>query len=297
MTMGDSAMSGNSLMDRNFNHLLHDRWGNGYFTCVGLDVGVAKIPPHLHVRNRRDELNVYRTILAFVGGIIDTTHDYVCMYKPNYAFFEQYGPAGLMALKKTVEMIHERAPKVPVMIDAKRADIGTTNDGSVEAIFGYFQADAVTINPYFGCEAVAPFLRCKDKGIFVLCRTSNPGANEFQDLVVNEPDGPLYKAVAEKVSRVWNVDHNCGLVVGATAPTELEIVRRIAPKIPILIPGVGAQGGGLAECVQAGKTAAGQGFIINSSRSVIYASSGTDYADAAAREVMNMNKTIATYLQ
>lgn len=294
--MGGSAMSGISPTDRNFNNLLQDRWGNGYFTCVGLDVDVTKIPSHLHVRNRRGELNVYRTILAFVGGIIDATHDYVCMYKPNYAFFEQYGPAGLMALKKTVEMIHQRAPKVPAMIDAKRADIGTTNDGSVKAIFGHLKADAVTINPYFGCEAIAPFLNCNNKGIFILCRTSNPGANEFQDLVLDEQDGPLYKVVAERVSRVWNVGHNCGLVVGATAPTELEIVRRIAPKIPILIPGVGAQGGGLAECVQAGKTVEGQGFIINASRSVIYASTGTDFAEAAAREVVNMNKTIEIYL-
>lgn len=294
---------------RNFRELLEAQWSRGKFVCVGLDSELKKIPECC-----RQTYGVADTILAFNRAIIDTTHDVVCAFKPNVAFYEAYGDAGWLALRETVVHIRKVAPEVPVILDAKRADIGNTNNGYVQNIFEFLDVDAVTVNPYLGAEAVVPFLDQKDKGIFVLCRTSNPGAGEFQDLEVHIPIQELeylqkvqampwsygvggcttcfYNHVAYQVSQHWNMNGNCGLVAGATHPGELAMIRKIVGDMPILIPGIGAQGGDLEATVQAGKDSRGQGMIINSSRGIIFASKGPDFAQAARREAIKLHGAI-----
>ena len=236
-----------------------------------------------------------RSILSFNRKIIDATKDVVCAYKPNTAFYEKYGIPGLSALYETIAYIHEVAPDVPVILDAKRADIGNTNADYAEAAFEYLRADAITVHPYLGAEALAPFLDRANKGIIVLCRTSNPGAGEFQDLPVNGE--PLYRFVAHRVSSEWNKNGNCALVVGATYPDELREVRGLVGDMPILIPGIGTQGGDLEKTVSAGKDSRGKGMIVNSSRGIIFASPGDDFADAARHETVKLHNSIIRCLQ
>lgn len=241
--------------------------------CVGLDPDMSKIPASVGGSGPRER------IVAFNRSIVDATRDLVCAFKLNSAFYEAHGDQGFAALRETVFHIRDAAPDVPVILDAKRGDIGNTNDAYAEAVFGYLSVDAITMHPYLGREALQPMLDHADKGIFVLCRTSNAGAGEFQDLSVEGK--PLYQVVAEHVVGGWNGNGNCGLVVGATYPDELKAVRGIAPDMPILIPGVGAQDGNLAKSVAAGKNAQGTGMIIAASRAIIFASSGADYIEAA----------------
>lgn len=228
----------------------------------------------------------------------------MCAYKPNAAFYETHGTDGIAALQRTIADIHEQAPSVPVILDAKRADIGNTNNGYVAMAFDYLQADAITVHPYFGVEALTPFLERKEKGIIVLCRTSNPGAGEFQDIMVKcplaehdfPPEWPLYQHVAFQVMKHWNINGNCTLVVGATYPKELGEVRRIVGDyMPILIPGIGTQGGDVEKVVLAGKDSRGKGMIINSASGIIFASKGADYAEAARRETLKLHDFINQY--
>lgn len=270
--------------------MLKKRWGKGTFLCVGLDSEYERIP--LSVKKGE---SVEQAIFNFNKAIIDATHDLVCAFKPNSSFYEGKGQEGLAALIKTVGYIHAKYPGIPVILDAKRADIGNTNLGYVKAIFEIIKVDGVTVNPYLGQEAIEPFLEQKDKGIIILCRTSNPGANEFQDLVVNHPKlgkVPLYQAVAYQVVHHWNKNNNCCLVVGATYPKEAAEIRKIAPNLPFLIPGVGAQGGEVEETVKASKDENNQGMIINSSRGIIFASDGKDFATAARQKAMELKDTI-----
>jgi len=205
--------------------------------CVGLDSEISKIPAHL----QSDKTPQF----TFNKAIIDATHDLVCAYKPNSAFYEARGVDGIAELKMTCDYIRQSHPEIVLILDAKRADIGSTNEGYVTYAFDWLGADAITLHPYLGKEALKPFLDRKDKGCIILCRTSNPGAGEFQDLKLDSGNQAieLYQRVAEKVAKDWNYNGNCGLVVGATYPEELEIVRRIANDLPFLIPGIGAQGG------------------------------------------------------
>jgi orotidine-5'-phosphate decarboxylase len=230
-------------------------------------------------------------VVDFNASIVESTSDLVCAYKPNSAFYEALGEEGFGAIRETISAIREIAPEVPVILDAKRADIGSTNLGYVTAIFEELQADAVTVHPYLGGEALEPFLQREDKMVFVLARTSNPGAGEFQDLLT---DGiPLYRRVARSVATQWNERGNCGLVVGATYPRELELVRSDVPAdLPILIPGIGAQGGDLNAVIAAHRVAESNSFLINASRSVLYASSGEDFALAARREALALASSI-----
>lgn len=298
------------MSGRNFRELLEARWASGKFVCVGLDSDLTKIPEAAQVSDPDHPdaflgLDAESTIVEFNEAIVDETADLVCAYKPNAAFYEADGDAGLRALRRTIEHIHEVAPQVPVILDAKRADIGNTNNGYVEMAFDFLQADAITVHPYLGAEALQPFIDHVDKGIFVLCRTSNPGAEEFQDLQLHLAGGrfkawdtpKLYEYVAVRVADYWNTNGNCGLVVGATYPEELRRVRELVGDMPILIPGVGAQGGDLEATVQAGKDSRGRGMIINSSRGVIFASSGPDFAEAARREVLNLQEMIDNCLR
>lgn len=209
------------------------------------------------------------------------------------AFYEELGEEGIAALIRTVKLINEIAPCVPVILDAKRADIGNTNRGYVAAAFSEIGADAITVHPYLGAEALAPFLECEDKGVIVLCRTSNKGAGEFQDLMVTTevgyaPAEPLYLRVARNVSQRWNKKRNCGLVVGATYPEELGLVRELVGDIPILIPGVGTQGGDVEKVVTKGQDSTGQGMIINASGSIIFAKrqSESERFDQASRRAL-----------
>lgn len=273
-----------AAMTRNFKELIEAQWAQKKFLSVGLDSDLEKLPDHLRQRG------VYDAVMTFNRAIIDATKTIAGSYKLNSAFYEAHGDEGWGALRASVTYIQEQAPEVPVIVDAKRADIGNTNNGYVDAIFENLRADAITVHPYLGKEALAPFLARADKGIIVLCRTSNPGAKEFQDLDVGGE--PLYLRIARQVSSEWNANGNCALVVGATYPEEMARVRAVANEMPILIPGIGAQGGDLEKTVAAGKDSRGAGMMIAASRSIIFASSGSDFAEAAGRAADELDSAI-----
>lgn len=246
---------------------------NNSLVCVGLDPDLNRFPTCL--RGTPD------AIFEFNKAIIDATHDLVCAYKPQIAYFSAESAED--QLEKTIQYIKSEYPNIPIILDSKRGDIGSTAEKYAIEAFERYEADAVTINPYLGFDSAEPFLNYKDKGTILLCRTSNSGANDFQDL---EVDGvPLYQKVASLVSEKWNYNKNCLLVVGATWPSQMSEVRSLVGDMPFLVPGVGAQGGDIESLVKAGKTQNGTGLIISSSRGVIYASDGDDFA-AKAREVV-----------
>ena len=253
----------------------HDSW-----VCVGLDPEPEKLPAILRHRPQ--------AILEFNRAIIDATADLVCAYKPQIAHYAAVGAED--QLLETIRYIRERAPGVPVILDSKRGDIGSTAEKYAREAFERFGADAVTVNPYLGRDAAEPFLAYKDKGVIVLCRTSNAGAREFQDLQVG--GRKLYEIVAEHVARDWNVHGNCLLVVGATYPEELAAVRACAGEMTFLVPGVGAQGGDVECVVRQGRNAKGRGLIVNSSRGILYAGSGEDFAVAARRATLELRAAI-----
>ena len=241
---------------------------NHSFLCVGLD-------PHPSLLPEKD-------VAVFNRAIIEATADVVCCYKPNLAFYEAMGPQGLEVLLRTVEAVPSH---IPVIADAKRSDIASTAEAYARALFDVYGFDAATVNPYLGTDSLAPFLERADKGVFVLCRTSNPGGADLQGLTVTS-DGtsrPLYEAVAELARDRWNERGNVGLVVGATFPEELGRIRQLCPRLPFLLPGVGAQGAEVAATVRNALDEDGGGLIINSSRQILYASSERDYAQAARR--------------
>src|SRR5579884_1819843 len=270
--------------------LLEQHWRRNNFVCVGLDSDYNSLPAAVKAEDSIEE-----AVFVFNREIIDATHDLVCAYKPNSAFYEAQGDEGLRALTKTVRYIKETYPSIPVILDAKRADIGSTNLGYVTAAFDRIGADAITIHPYLGKEALAPFLARKEKGIIILAKTSNPGAGEFQDLPVGEAQEPLYLVVARQVATKWSTNGNCAVVVGATYPAELQRVRAVVGDIPILIPGIGAQGGEVAATVTAGKDSRGWGMIINAARSIIFASQGSDFAQAARKATEQLREEISRH--
>jgi orotidine 5'-phosphate decarboxylase subfamily 2 len=253
---------------------------NDSLLCVGLDSDSGKISPELHKQEHSQ--------FAFNKSIVEKTADLVCAYKPNTAFYESRGIAGIADLKLTCDFIRTTYPYIPIILDAKRGDIGNTNNGYLQFAFEYLQADAITIHPYLGQEAVQPFLDYKDKGIIILCRTSNPGAREFQDLPVNGT--PLYKQVAQNVVENWNKNNNCLLVVGATYPQELAEIRRIAGDMTFLVPGIGAQGGDVEKTVKAGLNSKKKGIIINSSRGIIFAEDPKKEAEVLRDKINSFRK-------
>ncbi len=279
---------------RHFHHLLQSRWSQGRFISLGLDSDLSKLPPSALRYREGGEVDVANSLIFFNKAIIEATHDLLCAYKPNTAFYEAYGVAGMVALEKTMELIDQIAPEVPVILDAKRADIGSTNEGTVAFAFDYLKADAITLNPYLGREALAPFLERREKGIFILSKTSNIGSDEFQSLCLNGE--PLYQIVARRVAQEWNTHGNCGLVVGATYPRELAHVRKIAPSLPLLIPGIGTQGGSLEETIAAALNSRREGVIINSSRALLFASSGEDFAAAARAQTQKLQHLLEAEL-
>ena len=280
------------MPEKNFNEMVQRKWNEGKPICIGLDSDSDKIPAM--IRSGQDY-----GVPRFNFEIIDATYDLVCAYKANLAFYESLGEFGTIALKATMNRIRFMDPELPVIGDMKVGDIGNSNWKYARKAFEYFGSDAITITPYPGKEALQPFLDQKNKGIFVLCRTSNKGSDEFQgrNVVVSDRQVPLYRYVAHRVANFWNQNGNCGLVVGATCPEELSEVRMIAgDNMPILIPGIGEQGGDLKAVLKAGRNSDGQGMIINSSRAIIFASSDLDFAEAARKETIKLQKAIDQYL-
>ncbi len=244
------------MTKRHFGELIAAKWAEGKFVCVGLDVKKANFPDN--------EDN--QPVLNFIKKIVDQTHDAVCAYKPNFGFYLPFGPRGIQILRNAVAYIHNVAPDVPVILDGKFGDIGNTNEEYADFAFKYLRADAMTASGYPGLEALKPFFAYEDKGIFVLCKTSNPGSDEFQDF--SERSGrPLYLKLLQNLADKRNKLGNCGVVAGATYPAELESIRRAAPTLPLLIPGIGKQGGDLEKVVRAAK----RRFIINSSSNILNA--------------------------
>ncbi|MFC2004786.1 orotidine-5'-phosphate decarboxylase [Chloroflexota bacterium] len=256
---------------------------NKSLLCVGLDPDPKLMP---------DKIGVFE----FNKAIIDATSDLVCAYKPNFAFYEALGNDGLDALKRTVDYI---AKDIPVIADAKRGDIGNTAKAYAKALFDILNFDAATVNPYLGFDSIEPFIQYHDKGVFILCRTSNAGAVDFQSLncELENEHRPLFEVVALKAGQ-WNTHDNIGLVVGATYPEELKLIRQIQPDMPLLIPGIGAQGGDLALTIRYGVDAQGEKAVINSSRQILYASREKGFAEAARRAASalrdEMNQQLAS---
>lgn len=294
--------------------MLEKQWQQDKLVCVGLDTDYRKIPQFLKTQFKE----VGETMFAFNKAIIDLTKDFTGTYKLQSSYYEAYGEESISAIKQTTAYIRKVAPEIPLIVDAKRADIGSTNEGYVQTIFDQWGFDAVTLHPYLGGEALQPFLEREDNGLIILCRTSNPGAPEFQDLVpklsdqqlqelLHGPAGefgkdqdwsagmPLYMYVGLRVVNHWNTKNNCALVVGATYPEEAQQIRQTVGDIPFLIPGIGAQGGDLKATVASSKNSTQAGMIINSSRGIIFASTGEDFAEKAAEEAKKLNDQINQY--
>jgi orotidine-5'-phosphate decarboxylase len=249
--------------------------------CVGLDTDFEKLPEKFK-RSKHPQFE-------FNKDIVDATHEFAAAFKANIAFYEARGDIGIRELKMTMEYLREKYSDIFTICDAKRADIGNTNNGYVTAIFDVLGFDAMTLQPYLGKEALKPFLDRKDKGCIILCRTSNPGAGELQDLNVVQAIGlpfkPLWQVVAEKVRDEWNYNHNCMLVVGATYPEEMKVIRSLVGEMTLLVPGVGAQGGTVKAMVEAGLNSDKKGLIINSSRGIIFAENPAGEAKKLRDEV------------
>jgi orotidine-5'-phosphate decarboxylase len=264
------------------NRLLAATEQNNSLLCVGLDPDIRRFPAHLGTDPN--------AIVEFNRQIIEATIDLVCCYKPNLGFYMAYGVAGIEALRETRRIIGDR---VPVLLDAKVGDIGVTSEAYARGYFETLGFDAVTVHPYMGFDGIEPFLGYEDYAVFILVKTSNPGSKDVQDLpLAGGEDRPLYQRVAEQVQQ-WNSRFgNCGIVVGATWPGELAAIRQICPDLPILIPGIGSQGGDLEGSLRAGLDARGSGVLINSSRSIIYAGNGEDFARAARRAALSLRDQI-----
>jgi orotidine-5'-phosphate decarboxylase len=247
---------------------------NKSLLCVGLDPDPELMPKV--------------GLLEFNKAIVDATADLVCAYKPNLAFYEALGIDGLKVLQKTIEHIPGH---IPIIGDGKRGDIGNTAKAYAKALFATFGFDAATVSPYLGFDSIEPFIEYKDKGVFILCRTSNPGALDFQSLL--DAQGiPLYETVARK-AKEWNVHGNIGLVVGATYPDELKTIRQLCPDMPFLIPGIGAQGGDLASAVKCGVDAHAEKAIIVAARQILYAARGKDFAEATRHSARELRDSIS----
>src|ERR1700722_13560818 len=254
----------------NFLQQLKAAWArNDSLVCVGLDPELERFPAQLSGHAS--------PIFQFNRAIIDATADLVCAYKPQFAHYAAYEAED--QLERTIEYIHQRHPGIPVILDSKRGDVGNPASRYAIEAFERYGADAVTVNPYLGTDSLEPFLAYEDRGVIVLCRTSNPGARDLQDLQVGERK--LYEVVAQLAAQSWNSRGNCALVVGATYPQELARVRALTGDMPFLVPGVGAQGGDVQAVVSHGQTADGAGLMVSSSRAILYAASDETWIEAA----------------
>ena len=271
-----------------FTQMLAAAWRkNDSLLCVGLDPDPAKFPAHLKRGGERDD----NAILEFCTAIVDATADLVCAFKPQIAYFAACRAED--QLEALIAHIHEKHPGVPVILDAKRGDIGSTAEQYASEAFERFQADAVTVNPYMGRDSLAPWLAYQEKGVILLCRTSNPGGSDLQFLDVGGEK--LYERVARLAAQEWNSSGQIGLVVGATFPGEIARVREIVGDMPLLVPGIGAQGGDIAATVRAGRTADGAGLMINSSRAILYAGNDEGFAADARQAARETRDAINLY--
>jgi orotidine-5'-phosphate decarboxylase len=265
----------------NFSAALRAAWiARNSLLCVGLDPDPARFPTHL--QSRPD------AIFEFCKAIVDATAGVVCCFKPQIAYFAAQRAEG--DLERLIAHIHDTHPGIPVILDAKRGDIGSTAEQYAREAFERYGADAVTVNPYLGRDSVEPFLAYGDKGVILLCRTSNPGGSDLQFLDVGGEK--LYERVARLVADEWNSSGQCALVVGATFPAEIARVREIVGDMPLLVPGIGAQGGDIEATLKAGKTKSGTGLMINSSRAILYAGKGADFAAAARKAALQTRDDI-----
>lgn len=256
-----------------FTEKLNRAWSSqDSLLMVGLDPDPRRFPGEL--AGRPDAVS------EFCRRIVDATAPYVCGFKPQIAYFAALGAED--QLQDLCAYIREHHPHLPIVLDAKRGDIGSTAQQYAREAFERYGADAVTVNPYMGRDSVQPYIDYGDRGVIILCRTSNTGGADLQDMRLANGT-PLYLHVADQVARVWNTNEQCALVVGATFPEEIAQVRRRVGDMPLLIPGIGAQGGDIQATVQAGRTAAGAGMMINSSRAILYASQGDNWVEAAAK--------------
>lgn len=256
---------------------------NNSMLCVGLDPEPAKFPGAL----KGDARKIY----DFCAAIVDSVADLASAFKPQIAYFAAHRAEG--QLERLMDHMRRTAPHVPIILDAKRGDIGSTAEQYALEAFERYGADAVTLSPFMGFDSVAPYLKYHGKGAFLLCRTSNPGGDDLQNQRLASIEGQplLYEHVARLAQGPWNLNGQLGLVVGATYPAEIERVRAVAPTLPLLIPGVGAQGGDAAATVRAGWRPGGP-IIVNSSRAILYASSSEDFAAAARREALKTRDTL-----
>ena len=271
-----------------FIKILNDAWKtSGSLLCVGLDPEPARFPGGLALRSG--------AIFEFCRAIVDATAPYVCSFKPQIAYFAANRAED--QLEALIAHIHEQHPGLPVILDAKRGDIGATAEQYAREAFERYNADAVTVNPYMGFDSITPYLEHTGRGVIVLCRTSNLGGSDLQFLQTGNQTAsrPLYQVVAQLAAERWNASGQLSLVVGATFPDEIAQVRGIVGDMPLLIPGIGVQGGDVAATVKAGRTANGAGMMINSSRAIIFASQGDDFAEAAAQAALNTRDAINAF--
>ncbi|MEO7935445.1 MAG: orotidine-5'-phosphate decarboxylase [Dokdonella sp.] len=264
-----------------FMESLRSAWQrNNSLVCVGLDPEPSRFPKMV----AEDNDSVFR----FCRDIVDATADLVCCFKPQIAHFAAIGAED--ALQRLIAHIHTHQPGVPVILDAKRGDIGSTAQHYASEAFDRYEADAVTVNPYLGRDSLQPFLDRADKGVVILCRTSNAGSGDLQDLDV--AGRPLYQHVADKVAKEWNANGNCLLVTGATYPEQLAEVRAIVGDLPLLVPGIGAQGGDVEAVLRNGQSSDGTGLLISSSRAILYAGNDDDFANAAREATLALRDHI-----
>lgn len=277
----------------NFIQALEQRWlQQRTLLCVGLDPDITRLPACI--------ANAYpdepQAIFEFCRQIVDATADLVCAFKPQIAYFA--AARAETVLEQLIDHIHRNHPDIPVILDAKRGDIGSTAEQYAHEAFVRYNADAVTVNPYLGTDSIEPYLRYTERGVIVLCRTSNPGGSDLQFMECHTASSngsrPLYQHVAQLAVDRWNTHGNCALVVGATFPDEIAVVRKIIGDMPLLVPGIGAQGGDIQATVQAGKTPTG-GLMINSSRAILYASGGENFAATARRIALTTRDSINQY--
>lgn len=268
----------------NFYQKVSSAWAkNNSLVCVGLDPDPKRFPDQF--RGKKE------AIFEFNRAIIDATADLVCSFKPQIAHYAALGAED--QLLHTIQYIHEKHPDIAVILDSKRGDIGSTAEKYADEAFIRFGADAVTINPYLGFDSIEPFSRHRDKGVIVLCRTSNPSSGSIQNLMIDEQR--LYEKIAEMAVNEWNQNSNISLVVGATNPAELKVIRSIVGDMMLLVPGVGAQGGDTQAAISNGQDQRGTGLMVNSSRAVLYASQGADFAEAARQVTAQMRSEINQY--
>ena len=268
----------------NFIEMLNNAWdSNNSLVCVGLDVDPEKFPSHIK--------NQGKNVFSFNKAIVNATSALVCAYKPQIAYYSARGTED--QLKMTIDYIHEHAPGIPVILDAKRGDIGNTSKMYAIEAFDRYGADAVTVNPFLGKDSLEPFLERKDRGVILLCKTSNPSATDIQDFSCSGVK--LYTHIARMAAETWNYNNNISLVVGATYPEELAQIRTIIGDMPLLVPGIGAQGGDIESTVKAGRDSHGKGMMINSSRGIIYAGSDRDFDEKAKDATIELRDKINLY--